>query len=172
MFRRALDRVTDAAMVVAEIAIFLMMAHITLELVIRWTFRYGLDAVPEIVAFYYMTSVAFLSLAYVTRSDGHIAAQIFTEALSPRHREILEGAISILLGLFMLLVTWQIGVEAMRMTAMGEIHQGAGINIPKWPGRWIMTIGAFVMALYAFAIGVRKLAGMGAPSGRAGEAKP
>jgi TRAP-type C4-dicarboxylate transport system permease small subunit len=159
MVRRALDRVVDGAMIVAEVAIVLMMAHITLELLVRWVFRHGLDAVPEIVSFYYMTAVAFLSLAYVTRGDGHIAAQVFTDALSPRHREILEGVIAIALGAFMLLLTWQLVVEALTMTRIGEIHQGVGVNLPKWPGRWIMSVGAAIMTLYAFALGVRKLIG-------------
>lgn len=168
MFRRALDRVIDAAMAVAEIAVVLMMAHITAELLIRWVFRHGLDAVPEISAFYYMTASTFFAFAYVTRGDGHISAQIFTEFLGPRAREILDGCILIFLFLFMLLLTWQQVVEAVSMTAIGEIHQGATVNVPKWPGRWFLAIGSALMALYAVAAGIRKLLGTdaGAPPER------
>jgi TRAP-type C4-dicarboxylate transport system permease small subunit len=163
-FRRVLDRVVDGAMVVAEVAIVLMMAHITAELISRWTFRHGLESVPEFVAFYYMTSVAFLSLAYVTRGNGHLAAEFFTERMKPRHREILAGVIAIWLGLFMLLLTWQLTQEAVTMTAMAEVHQGVTMNLPKWPGRWIMAIGSAIMMAFSFAIGVQKLFGLAGDS--------
>ena len=159
-FRRILNRVVDGAMVVAEVAIVLMMVHITAELVSRWTFRQGLESVPEFVAFYYMTSVAFLSLAYVTRGNGQIAAEFFTQYMKPRQREVLEGVIGILLGLFMLLLTWQLTQEAVTMTAMAEVHQGVTFNLPKWPGRWIMAIGSAIMMAFSFAIGIQRLIGI------------
>ena len=169
-FRRILNRVVDGAMVVAEVAIVLMMVHITAELVSRWFFRHGLESVPEFVAFYYMTSVAFLSLAYVTRGNGHIAAEFFTQYMSPRGRQFLEGVIGILLGLFMLLLSWQLAQEAVTMTATSEVHQGVAFNLPKWPGRWIMAIGAAIMMLYSFAIGIQRL--LGIADERPREAKP
>lgn len=159
MFRRALDRVIDAAMAVSEIAIVLMMLHVSAELLVRWIFRFGLDAVPEISAFYYMTASTFFALAYVTRGNGHISAQIFTEFLGGRPRQLLEGAILILLFLFMLLLTWQLTIEASRMTTTGEVHQAATIDVPKWPGRWFLAIGSALMAIYALAAGLRKLLG-------------
>jgi TRAP-type C4-dicarboxylate transport system permease small subunit len=159
-FRRVLDRVVDGAMVVAEVAIVLMMVHITAELISRWTFRHGLESVPEFVAFYYMTSVAFLSLAYVTRGNGQIAAEFFTQYLKPRQRQLLEGVIGFLLGLFMLLLTWQLTQEAVTMTAMAEVHQGVTMNLPKWPGRWIMAIGSAIMMAFSFAIGIQRLIGI------------
>lgn len=159
-FRRLLDRVIDGAMVVAEVAIVLMMVHITAELFFRWIFRHGLESVPEFVAYYYMTSVAFFSLAYVTRGNGHLAAEFFTERMTPRHREILVGVIAIWLGLFMLLLTWQLTQEAVTMTATREMHQGVSFNLPKWPGRWIMAIGSAIMMAFSFAIGVQKLFGL------------
>jgi TRAP-type C4-dicarboxylate transport system permease small subunit len=159
MIQRALNRAIDLAMTIAEIAIVVMMLHITAELVIRWLFSHGLESVPEFVAYYYMTSVAFLSLAYVTRGNGHLAAEFFTEHLSARHRRILDGAISIWLGLFMLLLTWQLAREAVTMTAIQEVHQGVSFNLPKWPGRWIMAIGSAIMTAYAFALGTMKLFG-------------
>jgi TRAP-type C4-dicarboxylate transport system permease small subunit len=159
-FRRILDRAVNGAMVVAEVAIVLMMVHITAELISRWLFRQGLESVPEFVAFFYMTSVAFLSLAYVTRGNGHLAAEFFTERMKPRHREILSGVIAIWLGLFMLLLTWQLTQEAVTMTATREVHQGVTFNLPKWPGRWIMAVGSAIMMAYSFAIGVQRLFGL------------
>lgn len=162
-FRRILNRVVDGAMIVAEVAIVLMMVHITAELLSRWIFRHGLESVPEFVAFYYMTAVAFLSLAYVLRGNGHLAAEFFTERMTPRHRDLLEGVISIALCLFMLMLSWQLFKEAITMTEIREVHQGVAFNLPKWPGRWFMAIGSAIMTVTAFSIGIQRL------FGRAGE---
>ena len=169
--QRIVDRLIDLAMILAEVAIAAMMLHITAEVLSRWIFRYGFDSVPEIVAYYYMAGLVFFALAYVTRANGHIAAEIFTEYLSPRPREILEGVIALALCAFMIVVTWQTAVEAVSMTSASEIHQGATMNVPKWPARWFLPVGSGLMALSALLIGIGKLRGEPAPGGPA-EFKP
>ena len=163
--QRILDRVVDLAMLVAEVAITLMMLHITAEILMRWIFKSSLDAVPEIVAYYYMAGLIFLALAHVTRTDNHIVAEIFTQNLSPRGREILEGVIALLLCAFMVVVTWQTAVEAVSMTSISEIHQAATMNLPKWPARWFLPVGSALMALCALMIGITKLRGDSAAEG-------
>jgi TRAP-type C4-dicarboxylate transport system permease small subunit len=158
MYRRVLDRMTDAAMLAAELAIVLMMVHVTMELAVRWILRTGVAGTYEFVTYYYMVGCAYLPLAYVTRGDGHISAQIFTQALPERARAILEGIILIALGLFMLLVTWQTSVEAVSMTRVGEVYH-AIVSIPKWPARWLLPIGSALMAIYAFLMAVQRLSG-------------
>ena len=46
------------------LAVVAMMLHISLDVVLRNAFRISLDTVPEIVARYYMTALAFLPLAF------------------------------------------------------------------------------------------------------------
>lgn len=157
--QRGLDRVIDLAMIVAEVAIALMMVHITVEVFSRWIFLHSFDATVEIVMFYYMAGLTFLSLAFVTRADGHIAAEIFTDYMAPRPRAILEGVIALALGGYMLVFTWQTVGEAITMTHAGEIQQTATIQLPKWPTRWFLPFGGFLMALAAILIGIRKLTG-------------
>jgi TRAP-type C4-dicarboxylate transport system permease small subunit len=156
---RILDGLSDLGMILATIAITMMMVHIVLELAIRSIFYYGLDAVPEYVMFYYMPAVTFFAFAYLTRTDAHISAQFFTQFLSPRALKVLEGAIAFGLFIFMVVMTWQLAVEATTMTATGEVHQGARSYVPKWPGRWFLTIGSAAMALYALVIAIRKARG-------------
>lgn len=165
-FQRVLDRVVDLGMVIAEVAIALMMLHITAEVVLRLAFVHSLDAVPEISAYYYMSALVFFSLAYVTRANGHISAEIFTQAMTPRAREILEGAIALALGIFMTVFSWVTFNEAVAMTNIGEVHQAATVLLPKWPPRWFLPIGGGLMALYAFLIAIQKLCGSGEEPGR------
>lgn len=152
-------------MLAAEAAIVLMMLHVAAELAVRWFLRTGIAGTYEVVTYYYMVGCAYLPLAYVTRGDGHISAQIFTQALPVRPREILEGVILIALGAFMIIMTWQTAVEAVSMTRVGEVYH-AIISVPKWPARWLLPVGAALMAAYAFLLAARKLAGEGAAEGR------
>jgi TRAP-type C4-dicarboxylate transport system permease small subunit len=161
--RQVLDRLTDLAMLVAEVAIALMMLHITAEVLMRWLFKHSLDAVPEIVAYYYMAGLIFFALAHVTRTNNHIAAEIFTQNLTLRARESLEGIIALAMCGFMTIIAWQTTTEAIAMTSASEIHQAATVNLPKWPARWFLPVGSALMALYSLLIAIDKLRGSSAP---------
>ncbi|MBB4124306.1 TRAP transporter small permease [Martelella radicis] len=154
---RLTARATDWAMAVAELGIALMMFHVVAEVISRRLFRVSLDSVPEIVAFYYMASVVFLSLAYVTRADAHVAATLFTDMLPERAQRLLSGVVLLILAGVMAALCWQLGVEAVRMTQVGEFHQGATMNLPKWPTRWFPPLGTGLMALTALLMGLDKL---------------
>lgn len=142
-------RATDIAMALAELAVFLMMMHVVIEVVSRRLLRYSLDSVPEIVAYYYMSTLIFLALAYVTRADSHVSATLFTDLLPERAQRILTGVVFVILAATMLVMAWQMGQEALRMTRIGELHQGATMNLPRWPTRWFAPVGAVLMALVA-----------------------
>lgn len=152
-------RVTDILMFLSEVAIGLMMLHVVTEIFSRRLFRVSLDSVPEIVAFYYMASVIFLSLAYVTRADAHVSATLFTDLLPERAQQILMGFVLMILAGVMVVIAWQTGTEAMRMMRIGEFHQGASMNLPKWPTRWFVPAGAGLMALVSFLMALDKFTG-------------
>jgi TRAP-type C4-dicarboxylate transport system permease small subunit len=97
-------RSTDIAMAFAELAIFLMMMHVAIEVIARRIFRHSLDSVPEIVAYYYMSTLIFLALAYVTRADSHVSATLFTDLLPERAQRILMGIIYVILAATMLVM--------------------------------------------------------------------
>lgn len=156
---RIVARSTDVSMAIAEIAIALMMLHVVIEVVSRRLFRFSLDSVPEIVAYYYMSALIFLALAYVTRADSHVAATLFTDLLPEKAQRFIIGAVMVVLGLTMLVLAWQMMQEAMRMTRVGEMHQGASMNLPRWPTRWFAPVGAVLMALVAFLMALDKFTG-------------
>jgi TRAP-type C4-dicarboxylate transport system permease small subunit len=146
-------------MTLAEIAMALMMLHVVLQIGMRAFFSISMDSVPEVVAFYYMAGMIFLSFAYVTREDGHISASLFTGMMPKRVTEILQGVIFIVLAIAMAMFARETLQEALRMTAIGEFHQGASINLPKWPTRWFPPVGSILMALAALVLALDKLVG-------------
>lgn len=155
-FRIVLDWCTNAAMAIAEIAMLFMMIHVVLQIVLRTMFQIPLDSVPEIVAFYYMAGMVFLAFAYVTREDGHISASLFTDLLPARVNDILQGVIFVVLAIAMAVFAWVTTGEAIRMTAIGEFHQGANMNLPKWPTRWFAPVGAGLMSLTSLVLAADK----------------
>lgn len=163
MLRRLLDRVVIAAMAVAELAMLLMMLHVVLTIVLRYAFRIPLDSVPEITAFYYMAGMIFLGFAWVTRTDGHIAASLFTDRMPPRLAELLQGVILIVLAIASYVLARETWGEAVRMTRIGEFHQGASMNLPKWPTRWFAPVGFGLMGAVALVLALDKLVGRPTP---------
>lgn len=159
MYLRLLDRITTLAMTLAEIGVFLMTIHVTLDVLSRWFTNNPLIATTEIVRFYYMVGIIYFPLAWVTRMDGHISAQIFTQYMKPKNRQILEGVIHILLFVFMAFLTYQTGHEAIKMTQVNEVHQAADAFFWIWPARWYLPLGSGLMSIYALTMGIQKLFG-------------
>jgi TRAP-type C4-dicarboxylate transport system permease small subunit len=159
MYLRILDGITTFAMTLAEICVFLMTIHVTLDVLSRWVIGDPLIATTEIVRFYYMVAIIYFPLAWVTRMDGHIAAQIFTQYMTDKNRQRLEGVIHILLFLFMAVLTWQTGTEAYRMMVINEVHQAADAFFKIWPARWYLPLGSGLMSIYALTMALQKLFG-------------
>ena len=69
------------------LAVVAMMLHISLDVILRNAFRISLDTVPEIVARYYMTALAFLPLAWLAPDiatailTGHQPAELSAKRL-------------------------------------------------------------------------------------------
>ena len=157
---RHLDRLVGVCNLLAEIACALMMITICADVAARNLFNVIIEAGAETVAYYFMVSLAYFPLAAITREDAHLQASFFTARLAPHVRAKLEGASALLLALFMAILTWESIIAAIDKTQAGEITQAARTNLPIWPARWILPIGASLMAAYALAIGLRKLTGI------------
>jgi TRAP-type C4-dicarboxylate transport system permease small subunit len=157
---RLMDRLVGVFNLLAEIACALMMITICADVLARNVFNVIIEAGAETVAYYFMVSLAYFPLAAITRDDAHLQASFFTARLAPHVRAKLEGGVALLLGLFMAMLTWQSVIAAIDKTQAGEITQAARTNLPIWPARWILPIGASLMAAYALAVGLRKLSGL------------
>ncbi|MEO1406686.1 MAG: TRAP transporter small permease subunit, partial [Pseudomonadota bacterium] len=70
--------------------------------------------------------------------------------MSASTQRLLITVIMGVLGIASLLLAWEMGWEALKMTTIGEIHIGSSVNLPKWPARWFLPIGFGLMALAAF----------------------
>lgn len=125
----------------------LMMLHVTADVIARGALRHSLPAVGEITASYYMIIVAFMPLAFVSYTDTHIRADLFTKLLPAQGRHILAIAVDLLTIAYLALLGWQGVKSALRRTGEGEVVQIPGGFLPIWPARWLVPIALFAMIL-------------------------
>jgi TRAP-type C4-dicarboxylate transport system permease small subunit len=144
---KSVDRLDQALMAVAGLAAFLMMTQVCVDVFIRFVLGRQIEATIEIVSAYYMVALVFLPLAYVERSDGHIAADVVVQLLSPRTRFVLRRLVDVVVLIAMSVLCYCSLVEAMNRTIEGELWRSGETFLPIWLSRWLVPIGSGAMAL-------------------------
>lgn len=130
---------------VSLLAGFLMMAHVSVDVIARTLFRHPLPGTGEITASYYMIMVAFLPWAYVTINDSHITADLFTQKLPKHIQHVLILVIDLLTSGYLSLFIWQSVLSAKKRTLSGEVWEIPGGYLPVWPVRWVLTAAGISM---------------------------
>lgn len=147
-FDQWLNRPINFLMWLACFTGFLMMMHVTADVFAKWLFNHPLEGTIEIVSGYYMVAVSFLPLAYISRHEGQIIVELFTQGISKRKLFRLDGLVNIFTILYLSLFTWQTTVAAIEQTEIGELWETAGGFVHIWPSRWLLPIGCALMTLY------------------------
>lgn len=144
---------------VAGVVTFIMMLHIAADVFMREVFEDPIDGTLEISASFYMVALVFLPLAYVTLTEGHILVELFTQKLRPGIVRRIDGVIALLGFLFVGLMTIGAVDVAIRRTRIRDTMETAGASFQVWPGRWIVPVGAGLMALALLIMGLRMIRG-------------
>jgi TRAP-type C4-dicarboxylate transport system permease small subunit len=144
---KSVGRLDQALMVVAGLAAFLMMTQVCVDVFIRFVLGRQIEATIEIVSAYYMVALVFLPLAYVERNDGHIAADVVVQLLSPRTQFVLRRLVDVVVLIAMSVLCYCSLVEAMNRTIEGELWRSGETFLPIWLSRWLVPIGSGAMAL-------------------------
>nr|WP_321507117.1 TRAP transporter small permease [uncultured Celeribacter sp.] len=128
-------------------AIFLMMLHITADVVGKFVFNRPLPGTIPIVSQYYMVIAAFLPLAMVEKLSGHISVEILY-ATFPRTMRGILTVFSTALGVVVFAaLTWATWGEAVKKYQIGAFSYEQGIKVPIWPSYFILPAGAGLLAL-------------------------
>ena len=141
------EKTSNLTMFLACFFILLMMFHVTLDVLGKYILSIPAPATIEAVQFYYMVALVFLPFAYVARSEGHIFVELFTRNVPPRGQFFLDGLMGILSLLWLIMVTYYAGHEAISSTIEGEFQETAEAVLYVWPSRWLVPLGCGVMAL-------------------------
>ncbi|WP_238367190.1 TRAP transporter small permease subunit [Mesobacterium pallidum] len=146
-FHFIVTKMADALFAVSLVFGFLMMAHVTADVVARTVFNAPLPGTGEISASWYMVAVAFLPLGYVTLRDQHVTADIFVSRMSPGRQAMVEVLTDLLSMAYLTAFVWQTWESAMKNTKRGEVWEILGGYLPIWPVRWFLPAAGVVMLL-------------------------
>jgi TRAP-type C4-dicarboxylate transport system permease small subunit len=131
---------------VASAAMVLLMLHVVVDVTGRYVFNHPLPGTIETVAYYYMVMVTALPFAYVTRNQGQITVEMFTEWMPRRPLLGLEAFAGFIMLIYVAVLAWKIGEEAVEMTRIGEVHDAGTMQFITWPSRWVPAVAFGVMA--------------------------
>ena len=147
---RLLDRLVGYAggglVFVAAVAMLLLMIHIVIDVTGRYVFNNPLPGTIETVTYYYMVTLTALPFAYVTRNQGQITVEMFTSWMPRRWTLLLDALAGILMLIYVVVLAWKIGQEAVEMTRIGEAQDAGTMQFTTWRSRWIPPVAFGVMA--------------------------
>lgn len=145
---RWLEIPMTVVMWVAILAGFLMMAHVSADVVGRTFFNRPFEGTSEIVTYWYMVTAAYLPWMWLARTDGHIKVDLFVRQLPPAVAFWLDVVVKLGLVAYLSLFTWQTWLQAVRQTERGEVQQAGTLYLPVWPTRWLLPLAGGLMALW------------------------
>lgn len=152
---RILARLIGATTFVGMIAVALMMAHITADVIGKFLFNAPIPATIALVSNYYMVLLAFMPLAYAESRRAHISVEVLTELFPRRAQHHLYSWTHLLSALVFALLTYRTWQEALTNHAMGTFAMEQSTKMITWPSYYILPIGCGLMTLvvlYRFAV--------------------
>ena len=133
---------------IAGVATFLMMLHVTADVIGRTVFNAPIVGTVEIVSAYHMAALSFLPLAYITMKREHIIVELFTGWMERRSRVRLDGCVALVTFVYVSVFTWKAIEIAIDKTAIREAKEAGVGFVEIWPSRWVVPIGFGLMSLY------------------------
>lgn len=146
---KLLERASGALLFFAGIVIMVMMLHITADVLSKVLLNAPIIGTLEFVAVIYMVAVIFPALPHVQWGRGNIIVELFTQKLPQRQRMGLDAIGALLTFVYLGLIAWMGAETAWHRTMIGETQDATFFEVPVWPSRWVLVVGAAFAALIA-----------------------
>ncbi|GKY86868.1 TRAP transporter small permease [Sinisalibacter aestuarii] len=149
---------------IGALAVAAMMLHISLDVILRNAFRISLDTVPEIVARYYMTALAFLPLAWLEIRRDMISVELLDFALTARSRRISDTLVMVIAAVIYTMLAWTNWDKALAETRVGTLVEIATYKMPVWHSFYFSAVGFTLAAVISAILALGQfLPAIGAP---------
>ena len=147
-----------ALLVVGCLFLFLMMVHVSADVIMRHVANQPIMGTLETVSYYYMVFAVFLPLAYVERAGEHIRVDLFVQ-LMPRWLQLgLYLASCVIALVYFGMLAYQGYLDALRSTERLETIM-SNFLFYIWPSRWALPIGFAAVVLAVLANMLKAVAG-------------
>lgn len=158
VFKTLAERLAALQLAIAGLAVLAILGNISVDVFLRAAFNAPFSSTIEIVSFYCMVPLAFLPIATLEITDGHIRTDLFYR-LFPRGGQIVADVLSAILtiGIYSLL-SWVTFKQAVVSTGSGELAMGVAL-LPIWPVRWVLPFAFATSAAIALFMVVLHLTG-------------
>lgn len=143
-----LERANQFITLVGGAAVVLMMVHVSLDIVLRYTMSRPLPGTITIVAHYYMIIAIFLPLAYVEQTKSSISIELISAYFPPAMNRFLSGFTQLFIAATAYLIayaSWGVAVKSFQSKT--AVMQG-DYTIPTWPSYFLLFIGVFLLGTY------------------------
>ena len=145
---RVIDTINRVLFSVAAVAIVILMIQVILDVGGRYFFNRPIAGTLELVTYWWMPIIVFLSLGWAQRRGEHISVTLLTDTLSERLNRIVwtVGDVFGLIIVGMLTVfAWQ---GAAKATGVGEAALGTAVVL-IWPIKIVAVVGlaAYILQL-------------------------
>lgn len=159
---RAIDRLNLVFFSVAAAVIVVLMLHMVVDVAGRFLFNKPIPGTLEIVTFWWMPIIVFLSLGWAQQRGEHITVTLLTERLSPAWRRFAESCGDVLSLVVVAILAWYTFEGALKGFEVGQSSIGS-VSVPIWPVKFIAAIGLVGYFLQLIAAVYRRYSKHGAP---------
>lgn len=136
---------------VGALAVVAMMLHISIDVFLRDVFRYSMNTVPEVVARYYMTALAFLPLGWLEFRRQMISVELLDFVLTPTSRRLSDALVLVIASVAYGLLAWTNWDKAISETRSGTLVEIATYKMPVWHSFYFAPVG-FTLACLCCAV--------------------
>jgi len=133
----------------AGIIVLMLVAHVTIDVVMRFAFDTPLNSTILYVSAFYMVAIAFLPLAAVEQNDSHIAVELLVERFPTKVQSFLAGLALLLTCIVTATVAIRTGDEALAKFIGGSYSIEAGGKVTTWPTYLALPLGFGLMSIVA-----------------------
>jgi TRAP-type C4-dicarboxylate transport system permease small subunit len=147
MIKRALQLSTDAATLLAGIAVAIMMVQVSIDAVMRYVFNAPLPGTISFVSHYYMLIVVFLPLAAPEWKSGHISVDIVTNQFPDWLNRHIARWTHLYGAAIYAAITYASWGEAVAKFNTSARVIDSNLSILIWPGYFMLPIGCGLMTL-------------------------
>lgn len=142
---RAVERITWAFEVIAEIALVALLLLVTHEVFVRYVLNAPTQFSVEISE-YLLVLITFLSAAWVLRQDRHVRVLFAIDRMPQRAADTAALLSYALLLTFCVILVWQ-GAGMTWTALVGGDRSSSLVAFPLWIAYGFIPLGALVLAL-------------------------